>query len=160
MIGALQWAVSIGHLDITTAIMTLSSFRAMPHCGHLDRAKQLCSYLAKMKDGMIWVQINEPDYSSLPDQEFDWERSVYGNVSEMLPPDAPQPLGKFVTLMHYFDANLYHDILTGRSVTGILHLFNKTPIKWYSKKQATVETVTYGSEFIAARTCVDQIVNL
>jgi hypothetical protein len=85
---------------------------------------------------------------------------VYGNVSEMLPPDAPEPLGKFVTLTHYFDANLYHDVLTGRSVTGILHLFNKTPIEWYSKKQATVETATYGSEFIAARTCVDQIVDL
>jgi hypothetical protein len=37
---------------------------------------------------------------------------------------------------------------------------NKTPIEWYSKKQATVETATYGSEFIAARTCVDQIVDL
>ena len=49
---------------------------------------------------------------------------------------------------------------TGRSVTGILHLFNKTPIEWYSKKQATVETATYGSAFIAARTCVDQIIDL
>jgi hypothetical protein len=39
----------------------------------------------------------------------------------------------------------------GRSVTGILHLMNKTPIEWYSKKQATVETATYGSEFVAAR---------
>jgi hypothetical protein len=28
-----------------------------------------------------------------------------------------------------------HDISTGRSVTGILHLVNKTPIEWYSKKQ-------------------------
>jgi hypothetical protein len=45
-------------------------------------------------------------------------------------------------------------------VDGILHFFNKTPIEWYSKKQATVETATYGSEFIAARTCVDQIVDL
>jgi hypothetical protein len=30
----------------------------------------------------------------------------------------------------------------------------------FSKQQATVETATYGSEFIAARTCVDQIVDL
>jgi hypothetical protein len=64
-------------------------------------------------------------------------------------------------LTHYFDAsNLYHDMLTGRSVTGILHLINKTPIDWYSKKQATVEDATYGSEFVAARTCVDQVVDL
>ena len=31
---------------------------------------------------------------------------------------------------------------------------------WFSKKQATVETAPYGSEFIAARTCVEQIIDL
>jgi hypothetical protein len=50
--------------------------------------------------------------------------------------------------------------VSGRSVTGILHLVNKTPVEWYSKKQATVETATYGSEFVAARICVEQIVDL
>jgi len=53
-----------------------------------------------------------------------------------------------------------HDVLTGHSVTGILHLLNQTPIDWFSKKQATVETATYGSEFVAARTCVEQIIDL
>jgi hypothetical protein len=113
-----------------------------------------------MKDAIIRVRTEEPDYSELPEQEFDWSHSVYGDVSEIIPTDAPTPLGKYVTLTHYYDANLYHDMLTGRSVTGILHLFNKTPIDWYSKKQATVETATYGSEFIAGRTCVDQVIDL
>jgi hypothetical protein len=58
------------------------------------------------------------------------------------------------------DANLFHDAMTGRAVTGALHLINATPIEWYSKKQATVETATYGSEFVAARTCVEQIIDL
>jgi hypothetical protein len=39
LIGAMQWAVSIGRLDIATAVMSLSSFRAMPRRGHLERAK-------------------------------------------------------------------------------------------------------------------------
>jgi hypothetical protein len=47
-----------------------------------------------------------------------------------------------------------------RSVTGVLHFLNGTPIDWYSKKQATVESDTYGSEFVAARTCVEQIIDL
>jgi hypothetical protein len=38
-------------------------------------------------------------------------------------------------------------------------LINKTPIDSYSKKEATVETATYGSEFVAAKTCVDQIID-
>jgi hypothetical protein len=55
-----------------------------------------------------------------------------------------QLLGKHVTLTHYFNANLYHDMMTGHYVIGILHLFNKTRIEWYLKKQAMVETTTYG----------------
>jgi hypothetical protein len=53
-----------------------------------------------------------------------------------------------------------HDMLSGRAVTGVLHFVNQTPIDWYSKKQPTVETATYGSEFVAARTAVDQIIDL
>lgn len=39
IIGQLQWAVSLGRVDIATAVMTLSSFRAAPKEGHLNRAK-------------------------------------------------------------------------------------------------------------------------
>jgi hypothetical protein len=74
--------------------------------------------------------------------------------------EEPEPLGKPITMTHYKAANLYHDIITGRSVTAILHFLNKFPIDWYSKKQATVKTATYGCEYISARTCVNQIVDL
>ena len=114
----------------------------------------------KMKHASIRVRTEEPDYSDLPNNVYDWTYSVYGKVEELLPVDAPEPLGNHVTLTHYVDANLMHDIATGRSVTGILHLMNKTPIEWYSKKQATVETATYGSEFVASRICTEQIIDL
>jgi hypothetical protein len=113
-----------------------------------------------MKEARIRVLTNEPDYSDYQDAEYDWSSSVYGDVKENIPTDIPEPKGKYVTLSHYFDANLYHDMVTGRSVTAILHFLNQTPMDWYSKKQATVETATFGSEFIAARTTIDQIVDL
>jgi hypothetical protein len=72
----------------------------------------------------------------------------------------PDLLGNCVLLSHYYDANLYHDVVMGWSVMGILPFMNKMPIHWYSKKQATVETTTYGSKFIAACTCIDQVVDL
>jgi hypothetical protein len=78
----------------------------------------------------------------------------------LIPHEMPPPLGNAVTLTHYVDANLYHDVLSGKAVTGILHFINKTPIDWFSKKQTTVETATYGSEFVAARTCVEQAMDL
>jgi hypothetical protein len=113
-----------------------------------------------MQFASIRVRTEEPDFSDIPDPDNDWAYTVYGKTKELLPKDTPEPLGKYVTLSHYVDSNLMHDITSGKSVTGILHLVNKTPIDWYSKKQATVETATYGSEFVAARVCVEQIVDL
>jgi len=60
----------------------------------------------------------------------------------------------------YFDANLYHDIISGKAVTGILHLFNQTPIDWFSKLQSTGEMATFGSEYVAARMGTEQIIDL
>ena len=37
---------------------------------------------------------------------------------------------------------------------------NKTPVDWYSKKQTTVETAAYGSEFVAAKTATEQIMDI
>ena len=81
---------------------------------------------------------------------------MYGNVKEQVPEDAPIPMGKPVVLTTY----LLHDMVTGRSVTAILHLINQTPVEWFSKKQATVETATYGSEFVAAKTAAQQAMGL
>ena len=39
LIGSLQWAVTLGRLDIMTSVMSLSSFRACPREGHLRRVK-------------------------------------------------------------------------------------------------------------------------
>jgi hypothetical protein len=74
-----------------------------------------------MKEARIRVLTNEPDYTDYQDPEYDWSSSVYGDVKEIIPMDIPEPKGKYVTLSHYFDANLYHDMVTGRSVTAILH---------------------------------------
>ena len=41
-----------------------------------------------------------------------------------------------------------------------MHFVNGTPIDWYCKRQATVETATYGSEFVVARIATEQIIDL
>ena len=160
MIGALQWAISLGRFDIHTAVMSMGSFRVSPREGHLQRLKRIYGYLRKYKHGAIRIRVGTPDYSHLPDIEYNWMYSVYGDVKEQIPHDIPEPLGNPVVTTTYKDANLYHDMVTGRAVTGILHLLNGTPIDWFSKRQDTVETATYGSEFVAARIATDQIIDL
>ena len=55
----------------------------------------------------------------------------------------PIPLGKLIWTSSFFDANQYHDLVTGCAMTCILHIINQTPIEWYCKKQATVASLTY-----------------
>ena len=160
LLGALQWAITIGRLDIATAVMTLSKFRIAPRKGHLDRVKRIFSYISRFKEGTVRYRTELPDLSSVKHVEYDWEKTVYGNVTEQIEDGNMEPLGKPVQLTSYVDANLMHDITTGRSVTGILHFLNKTPIDWYTRKQPSVATATFGLEFMAARTATEQILEL
>jgi hypothetical protein len=160
LIGQLQWLVTLGRFDIYSATVTMSSFRAAPRKGHLERAKRIFGYLYFLPHGAIRFRTGEPDYSTLPCQDFDWSRSVYGEVREAIPEDVPIPRGRYVVTTSYVDANLMHDMTTGKSLTAVLHIINGTPIDTYCKKQNTVETATYGSEYVAARTAVDQIIDL
>ena len=160
LIGQLQWLISLGRFDIAVHVMSLSRFRAQPRKGHLDRANRIVGYLLFLPDGAIRFRTGEPDFSSLKDQEYDWTRCVYSGACEQIPDDIPKPLGKHVQTTHYVDANLHHDLATGKAVTPVLHFLNQTPIDAYTKRQSTVETATYGSEFVAARTAVDQIIDI
>jgi hypothetical protein len=136
--------------------MSLSSFRAIPRKGHLEQTKRVVSYVACFKESTICFRTQEPDYSDIPGVSYDWIRK-YEGAEEDVPDDTPIPLGKFVVTAMHIDANLCHDLVTGKSVSGILHWVNGTPIDWYSKKQSAVETATYGLEFMAARLSVEQI---
>jgi len=160
MIGALQWLISLGRFDIACAAMTMSRFRAAPRIGHLERLKRIYGYINHYPHCCICIRTEAYDYSEVPTHQHDWMYTVYGGAKELIPEDIPEPLGNEVVTTTYVDANLYHDMLSGRAVTGILHLLNGTPIDWYSKRQGTVETATYGSEFEAARIATDQIVDL
>ena len=68
---------------------------------------------------------------------------------EEVPSDAPTPLGKPVEINAWVDADHAGDRLTRRSHTGILIFVQSAPIFWYSKRQATIESSTFGSEIVA-----------
>ena len=108
----------------------MSRFRAALIQGHIDRLKRIYSYAIRTKGYAIRLRTDQPDYSFLPDQDFDWTYSVYGNVQEILPGDMPEPLGEAVITTTTMDANLNHCLATRKSLTGSLHFVNKTPVDW------------------------------
>ena len=131
MVGQLQWAITLGRYDILAQVMSMSRFRLAPKIGHLERMKRKYGYLAETKHYAIRYRTKEPDYSHLPKLNYDWTRTVFGNVKEEIPKDIPGPLGKKSNNNYICDANLLHDIVTGKSVTAILHFINTTPIDWF-----------------------------
>ena len=127
MIGQLQWAITIGRYDILTHVKSMSRFRLAPKIGHLERMKKLYGYLAKTKHFAIRYRTKEPDYSHLPKQEYEWIRTVYRNVKEEIPKDIPKPLGKRVITTTFLDANLLHEIVTGKVSHSCISLCHHHP---------------------------------
>ena len=108
MVCQLQWLITLGRFDIQAQVNTMSTVRAQPKNGDLVRLKRIYSYVIRTKDYTTRFRITEPNYSYLPDQNFDWVHTVYGHVHEIIPDDIPDPLGKSVTTITTVDANLDH----------------------------------------------------
>jgi hypothetical protein len=70
----------------------------------------------------------------------------------------PIPKGKVVRTTTYHNVNLFDDLVTGRSMTGILHMLNQTPIHWFSNRQGRIQYAT--SELMAAPTATEQIMDI
>jgi len=133
LIGSLQWAIQIGRFDLATAVMTLSRFCTCPCKGHLDRVKRVIGHLLRFKHGAISIRTEKPDYSNIPKKEYDWFYTCYVGAREGITDDCPAPRSNSVATTTYVDANLFHDMISGQSVTGVLHLLNLTPVDWCSK---------------------------
>ena len=135
----------------------MSRIKSAQRKEHLERLQRIYGYVLKTKHYSTRYRIEEPDYIYLPDMKHDWSYTVYGNTQEIIPHDCFKPLGKLVTTTTTLDANVLHSMATSASLTAFLHFCNHTPTDWYSKKQATVETETYGSELVAEKIATEQI---
>jgi hypothetical protein len=99
-------------------------------------------------------QVDETQFT-----QEDW-KEFYPDAEESKPINAPEPRGNPVLMSCFVDADHAGNKVTRRSHTGIIIFCNRAPILWYSKRQNTVETSTFGSEFIATRIAVELIEGL
>ena len=156
LIGTLRWATELGRIDILHEVSKLSSYNASPRKGHLEAVYRIFAYLKKKENSSIIFDATEPEIRESEFTECDWQ-DFYPEAEEKLPPTMPMPRGPDVTITCYVDADHAGNLLTRRSHTGIVIFLNSAPISWYSKRQNTVESSTFGSEFNALRIAVDQI---
>jgi len=101
--------------------MSMSSFRAVPRAGHLKTLKRIFGYVLKMKHTTTRFKTSLPDHSQHCTTNYEWEKTFYCNTKELVATNIPRPLGPKVTTTMYIDANLCHDMLSKKSVTGIMN---------------------------------------
>jgi hypothetical protein len=125
----------------------------------LEQVFNIFGYLKKVPKRRIAF---DPDYPEIEESRFrihDWG-DFYRDAEELIPPNAPEPLGKPVSIHCFVDANLAGNVVTRRSQTGILIFVNRAPVVWHSKRQNTVESSTFGSEIVALRNAVELVKSL
>jgi hypothetical protein len=69
--------------------------------------------------------------------------------------DMPEPLGKPVQMTTFADRDHVGDKVTRLSRTGVLMFLNRARIIWFSKKQNSIETSSFGSQFTAMKQGVE-----
>ena len=99
----------------------------------------------------------EPDLDLSQFPSEDWSATAYGECKEEIPSNIPEPRGIGFTMRAFEDSDHAGDTITRRSRTGFLIFLNSAPIYWFSKKQTSIETSSFGSEFVAMKQCCEYV---
>ena len=159
LIGVMRWICELGRIDIVYDCSKLSRYLAAPREGHLEQVLHVFAYLKRHPRSKIVFDDFEPPLAGLGYAAHDWSE-LYPGAAEVLPNNLPEARGKPVMTTCFVDADHAGCLATRRSQTGILIFLQNAPVMWYSKRQNTVESSTFGSEFVAARIAVEMIEGL
>jgi hypothetical protein len=82
-------------------------------------------------------------------------KSTYGDLTEMIPSDAPVPHGKQVDLLLFVDSDNAGDQFKRRSRAGFVNYLSIAQLMWFSKRHPAVESSVFGAEFVAIKNGID-----
>jgi hypothetical protein len=111
----------------------MSRFNMSPREGHLKPVKRILAYLKTFPKGKLIIDTAYPDHSIYPVEDHTNWMEFYLDAEEEIPNDLPASKGPKVRMTVYVDADHAHDLVTRRSITGILVMLNNTPVRWVSK---------------------------
>lgn len=159
LIGVLRWCVELGRVDICLEVSMMSSYLTMPREGHFEQLLHLFAYLKPHHNTEIVYDPTEPEIDPEQFERKDWTSSEFGCVEgqEAIPENAPEPRGRGFVIRAKVDADHASDTVSRRSRTGMLVWLNGALVHWWSKKQNSVESSSFGSEFIAMKQCCEYL---
>jgi hypothetical protein len=91
-----------------------------PREGHLKAVKRILAYRKTFPKGGLIIDPTYPDHSSYPVEDHPNWKDFYPDAEEEIPNDLPVSKGSKVRMPVYVDADHVDDLVTRRSITGIL----------------------------------------
>ena len=157
LIGVLRWIVELGRIDICMETSAMASMMALPRQGHLKVLFHMFAFLKQRHNGVMVFDPTEPDIDLTKFPNEDWTATAYRQCHEDIPLNAPKSRGIGFSMRAFVDSDHAGDSVTRRSRTGFIIFLNSAPIHWHSKKQTSIETSTFGAEFIAMKQCCEYV---
>ena len=159
LIGVLRLIVELGRIDICLEVSMMSSHLALPREGHWDQVFQIFAYLKKYHNAELIYNLSDPVVNEHEFKQRDWTASEFGHLQgvEVVPLNLPEPQGMGFVMRAKVDVDHAADTVTRRSMTGFLVYLNSGLVYWWSKKQTSMESSSFGSEFIAMKQCCKYI---
>ena len=106
----------------------------------------------------------DPIISGFPEDELDAEvlhrkfLQEYPDASESINPNLPPAVYNKLPSSIFLNSDHAHDMVTRRSITGLLIFVGRTPVHAISKRQGAVETSMYGAEFAAMKMAIEEAI--
>jgi len=148
--GMSRWATELGRVDVLHETSLLSQHQASPREGHLEQALHVFAFLKKKPKLTLCMDPSLPnvdyeDFTANP-EEF---KECYRDAEEEMPHRMPKPRGTPVVSTAFVDSSHAANRVTRKSHSGHVVFVNRAPVKWSSRRQQTVETRSFSSEFLA-----------
>ena len=159
LIGILRWIVELGRVDICLETSIMSSHLALPREGHLEQVPHMFACLKSHHNAELVFDPSDPAIDESEFERRDWTSTEFGHLDgkEVLPPKMPEPRGVGFVMRAKVDADHASDTATRRSRTGFVVHLNSALVCWWSKKQNSVESSSFGSEFVAMKQCCEYL---
>ena len=107
----------------------------------------MIAFLRIRHNAELILDPSEPGIDLDQFKKEDWSTTPYGDGEEAIPTNKPETRGLGFIVIAYCDVDHAYFFV----------YLNKWPVYWISKKQASIEISSYGSEFTALKHCCEYL---
>ena len=148
--------IALHRVDSRWEYLMILSTLALPKSSNLEQLYHIFLYLKKQQNTEIVFDPTNPIIDKEYFKNQDWINSFFAintiDLKEALSKNMLEPRAKGLTLRAYLDADHTGGLMTRWMQTRFMIYLNSSFSYWHSKKQTSVETLTFRSKCMLCNT--------